>query len=265
MKHKYALLIISSLFLSTFFPYPESSYADVTFESLLDTDGQPKVIVKITSQITEYDYHSINKFLNNKVEEAYVDFDVDSLGGDVEAAINIGRLARKYNASVSSIYGTCASSCVFILAGGVDRHLLSSIVGIHRPFLPNDNETTIQGQKKQQNKWEAIIKEYLKSVNISTDLYDEMFRIEPSDMKILTSAELERYGLNKPDPYWQDAQDTISANRYGLTKQEYIKRNAKANSICYSTSIGGLKNTLQITSKCVDNILNGLDPLTGIH
>jgi hypothetical protein len=144
MKHKYALLIISSLFLSTFFPYPESSYADVTFESLLDTDGQPKVIVKITSQITEYDYHSINKFLNNKVEEAYVDFDVDSLGGDVEAAINIGRLARKYNASVSSIYGTCASSCVFILAGGVDRHLLSSIVGIHRPFLPNDNETTIQ-------------------------------------------------------------------------------------------------------------------------
>jgi hypothetical protein len=84
-------------------------------------------------------------------------------------------------------------------------------------------------------------------------------------MKILTSAELERYGLNKPDPYWQDAQDTISANRYGLTKQEYIKRNAKANSICYSTSIGGLKNTLQITSKCVDNILNGLDPLTGIH
>ena len=49
---------------------------------------------------------------------------------------------------------------------GVQTHLGAKI-GIHRPFDPNDQETTMEGQKKKQQQWGNLIKEYLSQMNIT--------------------------------------------------------------------------------------------------
>ncbi len=73
-----------------------------------------------------------------------------SQGGDVLEAMKIGRLIRKLRYEtfgplnfdghiVSHVKFdkqnlTCASSCFFLLAAGIER--VGNVVGIHRPYLP---------------------------------------------------------------------------------------------------------------------------------
>src|ERR1700724_647539 len=52
--------------------------------------------------------------------------DLDSPGGDVDAAMAIGRMVRKSEGSVS-VKGKCYSSCVLIYASGVTRLELSGL------------------------------------------------------------------------------------------------------------------------------------------
>jgi hypothetical protein len=58
---------------------------------------------------------------------------VDSPGGVVDDAIQIGRLFRDIYASVGAI-GKCQSACFFLLAGGVRRFILAD-VGLHNPYF----------------------------------------------------------------------------------------------------------------------------------
>jgi hypothetical protein len=62
-------------------------------------------------------------------------YGINSRGGDVAAAMAIGRMLRKENAWLG-VNGVCISACVLILAGAVDRQIgKSDAVGIHRPYF----------------------------------------------------------------------------------------------------------------------------------
>jgi hypothetical protein len=63
---------------------------------------------------------------------------INSEGGSVSEALQIGRFLRSHNAFVGLRKDDqCLSSCVFILMAGVtrDTDLGDKIVGVHRPFL----------------------------------------------------------------------------------------------------------------------------------
>ena len=61
--------------------------------------------------------------------------ELDSPGGDVEAAMEIGRIFRKERVWVLlPTSAVCFSACVLVLAGSVNR-LIFGKVGIHRPYL----------------------------------------------------------------------------------------------------------------------------------
>ena len=52
---------------------------------------------------------------------------IDSLGGDVRAAMEIGRIVRRREMGVNVIPETsCASACVLVFAAGVDRDIYES-------------------------------------------------------------------------------------------------------------------------------------------
>lgn len=103
--------------------------------------------------------------------------ELNSLGGDVFAALNIGTIAREESLSaVINENDSCASSCVFILAGAPYRYV-SGRVGIHRPFFPNDSATTSATQRNQYKKIELSVVNYLEVMNIDSDLYKRMIRI----------------------------------------------------------------------------------------
>lgn len=60
---------------------------------------------------------------------------LDSPGGNVSAALEMGRLLRRISAhTVVDGGASCSSSCIFLLAGGVERNVfLNGRIGLHRP------------------------------------------------------------------------------------------------------------------------------------
>jgi hypothetical protein len=158
--------------------------------------------------------------------------ELNSTGGDVSSALMIGAIAREegFNAVIKENH-ICASSCVFILAGTPYRFVAGK-VGIHRPYLPKDTVETPEGQKKQYLKLESSIKNYFSAMNVPTDLYDRMFRIAPEKIVWMSEAELDKYGLSAVDPYYEEADNTKSANSLGISKVEYLKLMLNLKSSC---------------------------------
>jgi hypothetical protein len=107
---------------------------------------------------------------------------LDSVGGDLVAAMEIGQIIRSRSFETDVIVtARCASACVFILAAGVDRSAYGKI-GIHRPHFDDRyvaDLTPAQARAKYEQ-LQAGARSYLREMGMPDDLYIEMMRI-PSD------------------------------------------------------------------------------------
>lgn len=203
-------------------------YADVLVQQD-QQDDQPWFHIRIQGQITASDLPTLLDKSSRKGAKQSLFILLDSSGGNLGTVLKMGNFIRSSNAIVMVPQdAVCLSSCIFLLAAGAKRVVVGN-VGIHRPFTVQDDIATEQGQKAKYRKIETEVKKYLKKVNIPTELYDEMIRIPPSDMRLLTEGELKRFGLSDDDPYIKEAEVTRQSKRLGITKEEYYKREARIN------------------------------------
>src|ERR1700692_2460228 len=115
-------------------------------------------------------------------------FGINSRGGSVPAAMASGRMLRREGAWIG-VNGVCFSACVFILAGAVDRQIgRSDQVGIHRPYLRSTPEKPLEaGEIKQAySRMLQDMRDYLREMNVSQRLADDMLATEPENNHILT-------------------------------------------------------------------------------
>ena len=181
---------------------------------------------------------------------------MDSDGGDVYAAIDIGRQIRAKALSTDIWDGRCVSACVFAFAGGVVRMPCLYVcdqtpLGIHRPYSTDTSVASGSEADRLYKKMDAAIRTYFKEMNISDLLADDMLRINPQDVKFLTRAEAERYGLAGFDPAYEDLEASKMAKHYGISKQEYFVRKARSERECK------LDVDLKVTLKCIGEIMSG--------
>jgi hypothetical protein len=172
-------------------------------------------------------------------------FGINSRGGSVAAAMAIGRMFRRENAWIG-VNGVCFSACVFILAGAVDRLIgESDQVGIHRPYLRSTPEKPLEPNQVREaySRMLQEMRSYLREMNVSPRLADDMLATEPENNHVLTEAELKAYRLTGVDPAEQqrraiqkEAADVQEANSLGLDRLEYTRRKALADSICAYTA-----------------------------
>ena len=164
---------------------------------------------------------------------------LNSSGGDVEAALAMGQILRDHEATVIiQPKEQCISACVFLLAGGTSRVVLGQ-VGIHRPYLPNDNETTALGQRQRYQRLGKVINGYLEAMNVPTELYERMVRIAPEKVHWLSKAELQNYGLSANDPYAEEARTTREAAMSGLNKREFLQVRQQVERVCTMADMRG--------------------------
>ncbi|MFT3960503.1 hypothetical protein [Propionivibrio sp.] len=158
--------------------------------------------------------------------------ELNSRGGSFVTALLIGGLVHASEGRVVVHQDAiCASSCVFILAGGVTRYSVGKI-GIHRPYDSQDETTDPARQKSKYAKIEKAAKAYLDSVNVPSRLYDLMIRIPPERIRWLSQDELTEYGLNEDDPYYQEAENTKTAKSFGISKARLMKIYADMDRAC---------------------------------
>ena len=212
------------------------AHADVRIQTIT-----PGVVggyeVLLHGEITPRDYtHLIEQLRAGPTGKKVVFFQLDSHGGNVQAAMRIGLFLRNNEASAEVSNGAvCASACVFVLAGAVVR-TVQGRVAIHRPFNPNDTDTSQESQKKTYLKLQGEIRKYLQDMNVSPALYDDMLYISPDSAKVLTNDELQRYGLLGWDPYFEQAWNAARAKELGISTRELSRRTARAYAQCGDVS-----------------------------
>ena len=177
---------------------------------------------------------------------------LDSIGGDVDNALQLGRYfkAQKMFVEVSVGHpiftkdkfdvdvknpGICYSSCVFLLAGGVHRSVLTGLseVGIHRPYFSDLEGSPSAGQVKvMRDKMIQKIRVYLDDMDINPALSEDMMSIPPNQIKILSEQELSKYRLNVGDANFEESSTAKNAHFYNLTMSEYRQRVAVAEQKC---------------------------------
>lgn len=118
--------------------------------------------------------------------------ELDSRGGQVFAAMEIGRLLRREAVSSSVAKGaSCVSACVFVLMGAPERSVADGAhIGIHRPALGDAASDTLVDAMA------APMVSYAQQMHASPAIVADMMAIPADHMRFLTIAELAGYGIH---------------------------------------------------------------------
>jgi ATP-dependent protease ClpP protease subunit len=151
---------------------------------------------------------------------------LDSVGGDVFAAMHIGRLIRKHDGvTVISVPSRCYSGCALIFIAGVMRHNLGEM-GLHRPYQVAVLQDR-QSNEKQLSRLLALIRQYVAEMGIVENFYEQMMSTDASKTAIY---QMDNFANLVPeiDPGFMEVQFTYSARRYGMTPAQMRERERDA-------------------------------------
>jgi ATP-dependent protease ClpP protease subunit len=150
-----------------------------------------------------------------------------SNGGEVDAAMELGRLLRKLGVSTVVAQGeNCLSSCVFAFMGG-DKRTVAGSLGIHRPYFSSTRE--VPDRRIYYRQLQKKLQEYIDELDFPQSLYEAVMAIPPESVSVLAPAELKRYYLEGMSPSTQDEVDATSARAQGISVLEYLQRKATEN------------------------------------
>jgi hypothetical protein len=187
----------------------------------------------ITGEISVADVEAVIPMVEKAAKAGLrMSFDLDSRGGDVVAAMDIGRLMRRVRGiAVGGRDSMCLSACVFLLAGATER-IPPGTVGIHRPFSARTGTKTFEAADQEYRALQSQIRSYFKTMNVSDALYEAIVRVPPEQIRVLSDIELRDFGLKGLDPAEQEVQDSLEASRYRITKAEYLRRKVLVERSC---------------------------------
>jgi hypothetical protein len=181
-------------------------------------------------------------------------FYIDSPGGDLAAAMAIGRMIRKERLTLLVSKGhECVSACVMVLAGAVHRGTYGKI-GIHRPFFDPPLGSEPLTPDKVRSNYQTMLQElrgYLREMNVSERLADDMLAIDPADVRYLSINQLYDYGLRSIDPIEQETVDLQEARALGLDRREYMRRTTLRKAKCWDAAL----KTLEAVEACNERIM----------
>jgi ATP-dependent protease ClpP protease subunit len=189
--------------------------------------------IYLSGQITSELYTKIKTIIARRDPKKTVEVYVDSPGGDLEAAIQLGRLFRD-SAPVTAVVAPasiCASACVMSLVGATNR-VIGGKVAIHRPYTVDAANRSYADLQSQFSSVDASARKYLADMNIASTFYDEMLRHPPESVRILGAAELKAYRISGWDYVYEESMQRRHAKHLGISRQTYLERLSLADKIC---------------------------------
>jgi hypothetical protein len=201
-----------------------------------------EVRVFVTGQITREDVDSAGVMANllksGKQKIAGNSVWLASDGGDIDAAMDLGRLLRKIGVyTLIAKNDRCLSACVFAFMGG-ERRSVAGQLGIHRPFLPYTQDTP--DRQSRFRHLQRILRGYIEELDFPPSLYEAVMEVPPESMKMLGPADLKRFYLEGISPSSEDSADAASARRLNLSMFEYLQRKAKSPACAFPICPPGL-------------------------
>ncbi|OGA36939.1 MAG: hypothetical protein A3G80_00500 [Betaproteobacteria bacterium RIFCSPLOWO2_12_FULL_62_13b] len=147
-------------------------------------------------------------------------------GGEVDAAMELGRILRKLGVSTVVAEGDqCLSSCVFAFMGG-DRRAVAGRLGIHRPYFSSARD--VPDRRSHYRQLQKRLQEYIEELDFPSSFYEAVMAVPPQSVNILTPSDLKRFYLEGMSPSTQDEADAATARGLGISVAEYLQRKTAA-------------------------------------
>jgi len=147
-------------------------------------------------------------------------------GGDVDAAMEVGRLLRKLR--VSTLVprdDQCLSSCVFVFMGG-DQRRVEGRVGIHRPYFSSTRKVVNRRQYYRQ--LQKRLQLYIEELDFPPSLYEALMAVPSESISMVSAADLKRFYLDGMSPSAEEEADAAAAGELGISVQDYLRQKAQA-------------------------------------
>lgn len=220
------LKIISFLAFSFFLPHLYA--AEVT--TALAKDG---IYFFLQGDIEKGDYESLVGEINIVALLSYdrrpLKLYLNSMGGDLEEAMQIGRLVNVAgistfadNSITSTKDGKCLSACFFIFVAGKQRFLESeSTLGIHRPYFDRKNFGSLTAEEAE-SAYKSIkldVKKYLLEMSLSQNIVDYVLSIPSDKIKYFTITDFNSK-IGKNPPHFEEWLISKCTSYPDLTKEE---------------------------------------------
>lgn len=155
-------------------------------------NSEPSMLVLLTGEILPGELDAIKRDIESNLPEppeSYSQrlFVLASYGGDSAEAMRIGRYIRALKGTTMiPETGKCYSACVFVLAGGVER-IIQGPVAINWPGF---ELRTDMSEQEGLSRVLSLTSDYFEEMNIPSSLAEDMYRIPPSELKLLSENEL---------------------------------------------------------------------------
>lgn len=200
------------------------------------TDGINVGVITFVGEIKKGDFDKvIEKYYYITDKNIYLRFVVSTKGGSLWEAMKIGKWLRTTNIEVFVPPGhECSSACIYILAGAKKRYVIGDI-GIHRPYHVQDDNGKAGIKLKDAYK---ASKEFFDEMNVSPLLVEDMFSIEPENIKYLTPNEAKRYRIYDDDYVQKENFDLSMADMLGISRQKWMIYSKTARERCDNLRLG---------------------------
>jgi hypothetical protein len=204
----------------------ETSYADVTYVASGGSGywGARFSEIRVFGTISKADARYFEEHAI-ELERNELAVYLDSLGGDVDAAMQIGRIIRRNESSVFvSKTAKCYSSFVLIYIGGVERYNEGAI-GLHRPYFASAPQSRRSIEREAPLMLQTL-KAYVHEMGITDNFYQEMVNTEPSQMKLYLGSSV-RSLVPKLDPTYDEIETAYEARSFGIDTAEWRIRKSE--------------------------------------
>jgi hypothetical protein len=184
---------------------------------------------------------------------------LNSNGGDVEAAMQIGRTIRDSEAFVTTQHNAkCFSSCALIYIAGVTRQNPSGVIGLHFPYFAAS--LSREAVERAAPIMLQRIKDYVREMGVSDSFYDAMVNIEVSEVRLYRGNEIKKL-VPETDPTHDEIENGYEARKYGVSAAEMRRRKTMVKQRCeplFSDNPGALGRVMD----CEQATYWGLDDVT---
>lgn len=223
------------------------SLADVQINKV--GEGSDALALEIFNTISKNDADYVSQQENSL--KGTLDVFLNSPGGDVDAAEKIGRIIRKYLASVFvRANAKCFSSCALIyIAGSIRTNL--GVVGLHRPYLSSAPLSQEEIEQRVPVMLQGI-KEYIQAMGVTDLFYQEMVNTEPSNIRLYSGDSIKQL-VPENDPTADEIRIAHEARQYGTDTAEMRKRDQEVDYRCASLFQGGVP-AVSAYRKCAEPI-----------
>lgn len=183
----------------------------------------------ITGQIAASDVDGVQRYFTDLPAPHLIG--LNSGGGDVDAAMRIGRILRAQEATVIIPQGgMCLSSCALIYIGATTRQNFGEL-GLHRPYLagmPRSEAEIVSAVEAML----THVRAYVAEMGITSEFAEIMINTPPESMRVYNYRTVEQL-VPKEDPLTQELRVAFAARQYGLTTEEFRRRESEAYAECF--------------------------------